>query len=56
MVKMLSGMVGRVAEKLLPKTTAAAACRKECWHEWNDFGKTSRCCVLEDCHTITCTA
>ncbi|WP_329266565.1 hypothetical protein [Streptomyces pseudovenezuelae] len=56
MTKMLSGVVGRMAEMLLPKTSAAAGCAKECWTEYNGSGAVSHCCTLEDCHTIACSA
>ncbi|WP_327343694.1 hypothetical protein [Streptomyces europaeiscabiei] len=52
MAKRLRGMVGLVADKLLPQTTAAAGCARECWYTWEQSGGQMyevRCCVWEDC-------
>ncbi|MFJ7044754.1 hypothetical protein ACIQVC_15275 [Streptomyces sp. NPDC101112] len=52
MAKMFNGMVGRVAAKLLPQTTAAAGCAKECWYDNKVSGGQAykvHCCIWEDC-------
>ncbi|MFF8976844.1 hypothetical protein ACF08A_08480 [Streptomyces cellulosae] len=56
MSRRLRGLVGRVADRLLPQTTAAAGCPKECWKDGKRSGGQGylvTCCQWEDC-SIRC--
>ncbi|MFI0967878.1 hypothetical protein ACH4S8_41950 [Streptomyces sp. NPDC021080] len=59
MSRMLSGMVGRIADKLLPQTSAAAGCASDCFYSWKLAPKGQvypvHCCYLPNC-TLNCVA
>jgi hypothetical protein len=49
MAKTLRGLFGRVADKLLPQTIAAAGCAPDCFYVYNDYGPVGKCCYGADC-------
>ncbi|MGW1717675.1 hypothetical protein [Streptomyces sp. GQFP] len=56
MSKMLRGVAGRVAGKLLPQTTAAAGCAADCYYDNRVSGGQIyklHCCYLPNC-TLRC--
>ncbi|MGW4685612.1 hypothetical protein ACWEPM_12010 [Streptomyces sp. NPDC004244] len=52
MIRNVRRLAGRIAEAVLPQTTASAGCAKECWRVMQTSGKQvygQWCCIWEDC-------
>ena len=54
MTRAIRELAGRIADRLLPQTEAAAGCAKDCWKECGRLSNQmwcTTCCIMEDCRT-----